>query len=48
MMTIIENFLEPNAITKDLMIASIFGTLISALGMAIVFNQIHPQEEQIY
>ena len=35
---IIETFLKPYAITKDLMIATIFGTLISALGMAIVFN----------
>lgn len=38
MMTFIENFLEPKAITNDLMLASIFGTLITAIGMAIVFN----------
>lgn len=34
----IETFLKPYAITEDLIIATIFGTLISALGMAIVFN----------
>ncbi|MDU5109054.1 MAG: YitT family protein [Clostridium sp.] len=38
MMTFIENFLEPKAITNDLMLAAIFGTLITAIGMAIVFN----------
>ncbi|MDB1922798.1 YitT family protein [Clostridium tertium] len=38
MMTIIENFFNPQAITNDLMLASIFGTLITAVGMAIVFN----------
>ena len=38
MMTIIENFFNPQAITNDLMLATIFGTLIAALGMAIVFN----------
>lgn len=37
-MWIIENFLSPYAITNDLIIATIFGTLISAVGMAIVFN----------
>ncbi|MDS0526218.1 YitT family protein [Clostridium sp. SHJSY1] len=37
-MWIIETFFEPFAITKDLVIASTFGTLISAFGMAIVFN----------
>lgn len=37
-MWIIENFLSPYAITNDLIIATIFGTLISAIGMAIVFN----------
>lgn len=36
-MWIIEKFLHPVAITDDLMIATIFGTIISALGMAIVF-----------
>lgn len=35
---IIETFLAPYAITEDLIIATIFGTIISALGMAIVFN----------
>lgn len=34
----IETFLSPFAITNDLIIATIFGTLISAFGMAIVFN----------
>lgn len=34
----IETFFKPFAITTDLVIASTFGTLISAFGMAIVFN----------
>lgn len=38
MMTFIENFLDPKAVTNDLMLAAIFGTLITAIGMAIVFN----------
>lgn len=38
MMTIIEKFLNPQALTEDLMLASIFGTFITAIGMAIVFN----------
>ena len=37
-MWIIEEFLNPFAVTEDLMIATIFGTIISAFGMAIVFN----------
>ena len=37
-MWFIETFLQPYAVTQDLIIATIFGTLISALGMAIVFN----------
>ena len=37
-MTIIENFFNPQALTNDLMLATIFGTLITAIGMAIVFN----------
>lgn len=37
-MWIIERFLNPFAITTDLVIATVFGTLISAFGMAIVFN----------
>ena len=37
-MWIIENFFSPFAITNDLIIATVFGTLISAFGMAIVFN----------
>ena len=37
-MWVIENFLGPKAITQDLIMATIFGTLISAFGMAIVFN----------
>lgn len=36
---LIERFLNPIAITKDLMMATVFGTLISAIGMAIVFNE---------
>lgn len=35
----IEKFLSPLAITNDLMMATIFGTLISAIGMALVFNE---------
>lgn len=35
----IEKFLKPVAITNDLMMATIFGALISAFGMAIVFNE---------
>ena len=38
-MWIIERFFNPFAITKDLIIATIFGTLISAFGMALVFNK---------
>lgn len=38
-MWIIEGAFKPFAITDDLMLATIFGTLISALGMAIVFNE---------
>lgn len=38
-MWIIEGVFKPFAITEDLMLATIFGTLISALGMAIVFNE---------
>ena len=35
---IIERFLNPFAITEDLMLATIFGTVISAFGIALVFN----------
>ncbi|MBU5317628.1 YitT family protein [Clostridium bornimense] len=34
----IEKFLNPFAITSDLVIATIFGTIITAFGMAVVFN----------
>lgn len=37
-MWFIEKFMNPYAITTDLIIATIFGTIISAIGMAIVFN----------
>lgn len=37
-MWIIENFMHPFAITEDLFIATVFGTIISAIGMALVFN----------
>jgi uncharacterized membrane-anchored protein YitT (DUF2179 family) len=37
-MWIIEEYFSPYAITQDLIIATIFGTIISAFGMAIVFN----------
>lgn len=36
---IIEKFFNPIAITTDIMMATIFGTIISAIGMAIVFNE---------
>ena len=36
---IIEKFLNPSAVTDDLMMATVFGTLISAVGMAFVFNE---------
>lgn len=35
----IEKFLNPSAVTNDLMMATVFGTLISAVGMAFVFNE---------
>lgn len=38
MMTLIEKTIEPRAVTTDLMLATIFGTFISAIGMALVFN----------
>ena len=38
MMTIIETYFNPKSITNDLMLAAIFGTFITAIGMAIVFN----------
>ncbi|MDZ4957299.1 hypothetical protein GNF51_16270, partial [Clostridium perfringens] len=34
-MTLIESFFKPQAVTNDLMLAAIFGTLITAMGMAI-------------
>lgn len=37
-MWVIESFLNPVALSNDLFIATTFGTLISAFGMAIVFN----------
>lgn len=37
-MWFIERFLSPEAITTDLFIASIFGTFITAVGMALIFN----------
>ena len=37
-MWIIEEYFSPYAVTQDLIIATIFGTIISAFGMAIVFN----------
>ena len=37
-MWLMESFLNPIALTNDLVIATVFGTLISAFGMAIVFN----------
>ena len=37
-MWIIEKFFKPFALTSDLILATVFGTLVSAVGMAIVFN----------
>lgn len=34
----IDKFMHPQAITTDLMIATIFGTIITAIGLAIIFN----------
>lgn len=36
-MMVIEKFLNPQAFTTDLILATIFGTLITAIGMAVVF-----------
>ena len=36
---IIEKFLNPTALTTDILMATIFGSIISAIGMAIVFNE---------
>lgn len=38
LMWAIERFMHPFAITTDLFIATVFGTIISAIGMALVFN----------
>lgn len=37
-MAAIEKYLKPQPITTDLIMATLFGTIISAIGMAIVFN----------
>ncbi|GAB6168507.1 YitT family protein [Clostridium carnis] len=37
-MTIMEKVLKPQAITNDLILATLFGTFITAIGMALVFN----------
>ncbi|NLZ34946.1 YitT family protein [Clostridium isatidis] len=37
-MIFIEQFFNPFALTEDLMLAAIFGTAITALGMGIIFN----------
>ena len=34
----IDKFLNPQAITTDLLLASIFGTIITAVGLAMIFN----------
>jgi len=34
----VEKFLNPVAVTEELMLAAVFGTLISSLGMALIFN----------
>lgn len=38
-MWIIENVLKPKAVTDNLFLASVFGSIIIALGTALVFNQ---------
>ncbi|AOR24673.1 YitT family protein [Clostridium taeniosporum] len=38
-MWFIEKFFNPVAISTDLIIATVFGTIIAAIGMALVFNQ---------
>ncbi|MGL5354549.1 MAG: YitT family protein [Clostridium sp.] len=35
---VMEKFFKPEAITNDLMLATIFGTILVAVGMALVFN----------
>lgn len=37
-MWVVETFLNPVAITKELMLAAVFGTIITSLGMALIFN----------
>ncbi|MDD7795658.1 YitT family protein [Clostridium sp. 'White wine YQ'] len=34
----VERFLKPTALTTDLMLAAIFGTIVTSLGMAMIFN----------
>ncbi|WP_341459920.1 YitT family protein [Clostridium baratii] len=34
----IDKFLSPQALTTDLLLASIFGTIITAVGLAMIFN----------
>ncbi|MGL5085716.1 MAG: YitT family protein, partial [Clostridium sp.] len=36
---VMEKFFKPEAITNDLILATIFGTILVAVGMAIVFNE---------
>ena len=33
-----DEFIHPQALTSDLMLATVFGTIITAIGLAIVFN----------
>ena len=37
-MWLVEKFLSPVAITNELMLAAVFGTIITSLGMALIFN----------
>lgn len=37
-MWIVERFLNPVALTNELMLAAVFGTIITSLGMALIFN----------
>lgn len=35
---VMDEFIHPQALTNDLMLATVFGTIITAIGLAIVFN----------
>lgn len=37
-MWVVEKFFNPTALTNDLMISSVIGTLVTSIGMALIFN----------